>query len=152
LNTMIRQKKWQKCEIAEVAKIDQPVNDLSFAPALGRSFHILAIASTFLQIIQLKPLPFVDSQQATDPLNAVTQFQATTLTRQDDPSGQIWRLSWNVTGTILSTGSADGTISLYKQTLTNSWTRMECLRPTDQNGDSNASNIVIGQDPLHRYY
>lgn len=39
--------------------VAEPVHDVCFAPNLGRSYHLLAIASKDLSIISLKPLRFV---------------------------------------------------------------------------------------------
>lgn len=34
----------------------------------------------------------------------------------DMHGGQVWRVSWNVTGTILATSGADATVRLWKST------------------------------------
>jgi nucleoporin SEH1 len=48
------QRKWIR--IDSVVSSTDPVYDLSFAPNLGRSYHLLAVASKYVQILQLKPI------------------------------------------------------------------------------------------------
>ena len=38
--------------------VTDPVHDVAFAPNLGRSFHLLAIASKELKVISLTPLGY----------------------------------------------------------------------------------------------
>jgi len=39
--------------------VTDPVHDIAFAPNLGRSYHLLAIASKDLKIVNLSPLGYV---------------------------------------------------------------------------------------------
>jgi hypothetical protein len=39
---------------------NDPVHDIAFAPNLGRSYHLLAIATNHVRIVSLKPLPLVN--------------------------------------------------------------------------------------------
>ncbi|CAL1541957.1 unnamed protein product, partial [Lymnaea stagnalis] len=47
-------RKWQKVET--IYTVTEPVHDVRFAPNLGRSYHLLAIASNELTIVSLKNL------------------------------------------------------------------------------------------------
>ena len=47
-------RKWSKVET--IMTITEPVRDVAFAPNLGRSYHMLAIASKDVKVITLKPL------------------------------------------------------------------------------------------------
>ena len=47
-------RKWAKIET--INSITDPVHDIVFAPNVGRSYHILAVASKDLHILNLKPL------------------------------------------------------------------------------------------------
>lgn len=46
-------RRWTKLET--ISSITDPVHDISFAPNLGRSFHILAVATKDVRIINLTP-------------------------------------------------------------------------------------------------
>lgn len=48
------ERKWNKIEVLN--NIVEPVHDISFAPNLGRSFHILAIATKDVRIVNLTPV------------------------------------------------------------------------------------------------
>lgn len=39
-----------------VASVKHPVHDMMFAPSMGRSFHLLAIATNNIRILMFKPL------------------------------------------------------------------------------------------------
>lgn len=73
--------------------------DVSWAPNVGRSYHVLAVAaSDGLTIYRL---------HRSDP------------TLQPEGAGQqvpvnVWRCQWNVTGTVLVTSGDAGVVSLYK--------------------------------------
>lgn len=45
--------RWSKAET--ISAITDPVHDIAFAPNLGRSYHILGIASKDVRIVILKP-------------------------------------------------------------------------------------------------
>ena len=49
--------KWNKVE--QIVTVVHPVHDIQFAPNIGQSYHLLAIASKDLSIISLKPLMYV---------------------------------------------------------------------------------------------
>lgn len=46
-------RRWNK--IDSLQDVTDPVNDLSFAPNLGRSYHLLGIASKDLKVVSLEP-------------------------------------------------------------------------------------------------
>lgn len=47
-------RRWNKIET--IVTITDPVHDIAFAPNLGRSFHILGIATKDVRIINLTPI------------------------------------------------------------------------------------------------
>jgi len=47
-------RKYAKAEA--LMTVTDPVHDIAFAPNLGRSFHILAVATKDVRIFTLKPL------------------------------------------------------------------------------------------------
>lgn len=48
-------RRWMKTET--INSITDPVHDISFSPNLGRSFHLLAVATKDVRIISLTPIP-----------------------------------------------------------------------------------------------
>jgi hypothetical protein len=46
-------RRWIKIE--SLQDVTEPVNDLAFAPNLGRSYHMLGIASKDMKIVALEP-------------------------------------------------------------------------------------------------
>jgi hypothetical protein len=47
-------RRWSKTET--LASITEAVHDIAFAPNVGRSYHLLAVASSNVRIVTLKPL------------------------------------------------------------------------------------------------
>lgn len=47
-------RRWSKVET--INSITDPVHDISFSPNLGRSFHLLAVATKDVRIISLTPV------------------------------------------------------------------------------------------------
>jgi len=47
-------RKWFKVEV--INTVSEPVRDVAFSPNLGRSYHMLAVASKDVHIFSLKPL------------------------------------------------------------------------------------------------
>uniref|UniRef100_A0A915KPV2 superoxide dismutase n=1 Tax=Romanomermis culicivorax TaxID=13658 RepID=A0A915KPV2_ROMCU len=100
--------KWIKVEPQSF--FTDPVYDLEFANNIGRSYHLLAVASKNVHIFQLKSSSST-TRDATDP---TTKFEVRQVALFDDHESQVWRVSWNITGTILASSGADGTVRLYK--------------------------------------
>lgn len=51
---------------------------------------------------------------------------------------EVWRVSWNVTGTILSTAGSDGNIKFWKSAFTDKFQLMAVLSAEQRNNDINA--------------
>ena len=50
-------RKWNKVET--IAMVTDAVHDVAFAPNLGRSYHLLGIATKTLKVISIDPLRYV---------------------------------------------------------------------------------------------
>lgn len=101
-------RRWVKSD--SVANATDPVHDLSFAPYIGRSYHLLGIASKNVEIVTIKPLQ-----------NANTATEIKTVAKFDDHRSQVWRVSWNITGTILASSGDDGTVRMWKSNYLDNW-------------------------------
>ena len=83
----------------------QPIHDLAWAPAMGRSFHLVASASR------------------------ERCFHIHTLLRQGEGASpsEVWRVAWNCTGTVLATSAEDGTLSLWRRDFSEQWVNVQNL-------------------------
>ncbi|KAL3858692.1 hypothetical protein ACJMK2_008983 [Sinanodonta woodiana] len=110
-------RKWNKVET--IARIADPVYDLAFAPNLGgRNSHLLAIASKNLKIISIEPLrrdPTLSGQ------SGFTKFDMKEVAEFNEHEQQVWRVSWNVTGTVLASSGDDSSVRLWKANYLGSW-------------------------------
>lgn len=110
---MIKDKYWEG--------ITELVHDIAFAPNVGRSYDLVGVATTKnVKIVQIKkiqgasgevspplPIPAVDG-------SAVSHYNISVLASFEDHASQVWRVSWNITGTILASSGDDGAVRLWK--------------------------------------
>ncbi|KAL5237581.1 hypothetical protein ACI65C_004991 [Semiaphis heraclei] len=91
-----------------VTSVTHPVHDMIFAPNLGRSFYLLAIATNNVRILKIKPM-----------VNAARGFPFTieTAAQFNNHLSTVWRIAWNITGTILASSGDDGHVRLWKSTV-----------------------------------
>ncbi|XP_039277175.1 nucleoporin SEH1 [Nilaparvata lugens] len=113
-------RRWAKTD--SVPGVTDAVHDISFAPNLGRSFHMLAIATKDVRILTIKPRQDVVLQ------NGQPRFDIQTVAQFEDHYCTVWRVSWNVTGTILASSGDDGCVRLWKCKYMNSWKCVSVLK------------------------
>ncbi|XP_067633872.1 nucleoporin seh1-like isoform X2 [Eurosta solidaginis] len=102
----------RKCaKVEPINEINQPVTDLSFAPACGRRFHILAVASKDLYIVNIRAS--TDSSA-----NKKLDIQTTKFSDHNCP---VWRVCWNMLGTMLVSTGDDGCVRLWRMNYTLNW-------------------------------
>lgn len=118
-------RRWIKADTVQSAT--DPVHDLSFAPYIGRSYHLLGIASKNVQIVTIKPLQTSAASSAASAAAGATmmsqppRFDIKTVAQFDDHLSQVWRVSWNITGTILASSGDDGTVRMWKSNYLDNW-------------------------------
>jgi len=121
-------RRWQLVEM--LASLTDPVHDIAFAPNIGRSYHVLAVAGRDLRIITLKPLH--GDRENKEPTGAPTKFEIKQAGQFDCHGSAVWRVCWNITGTILASSGDDGQVKLWKANYTDSWKCVATLGGTDQ--------------------
>lgn len=141
------------------------VHDIVFAPTLGRSFHLLAVATKNVKIIKLKPIVDVGNNVASNsvssassstvtssnnsssgvttpgapPLTPAGRYDVTVVGSFDDHYYTVWRVSWNVLGTVLASSGDDGCVRLWKCYRDN-W---ECVNVLKGDGIMSSADLPI---------
>jgi WD40 repeat protein len=133
-------------KIDVIASVTEPVHDIAFAPNVGRSYHLLGLASRDVRIISIKP---INNQQdaMSSSTSQLTQPNTTTVSTtprydirqvaQFECHGpQVWRVSWNITGTILASSGDDGSVRLWKPNYLDSWKSIAVIKGDGQTNSS----------------
>jgi len=127
-------RRWQRVET--FSNITEPVHDIAFAPNIGRSYHVLAVGSKDLRIITLKPLPDQKDEPARFEIRQAGQF--------DDHGSTVWRVCWNITGTILATSGDDGQVKLWKANYQDHWKCIQTLK-CDGQASEQTKDVDLGK-------
>ncbi|KAK6183820.1 hypothetical protein SNE40_006415 [Patella caerulea] len=142
-------RKWKRVEIIPVST--EPVHDLAFAPNVGRSYHTLAVASKDLSIFSIKPLGKESLGSG-----GISKFEMHRVAEFSDHESQVWRLSWNVLGTVLSSSGDDGRVRLWKANYAGKW---KCIQVINGNGqkmsttkDSKIVTVTSSNNQIQRIY
>ncbi|XP_071444251.1 nucleoporin SEH1 isoform X1 [Hetaerina americana] len=118
-------RRWSRTEA--LGSVQDAVHDVAFAPNPGRSRHLLAIATKDVRIVSLKPLQDnlatgLPNTGGTLSLGVVpSRFEVQVIAQFDDHSSTVWRVCWNVTGTILASSGDDGCVRLWKANYMDNW-------------------------------
>lgn len=97
------------------------IRSVSWAPSMGRSYHLIATACKdgFVRIFKL--------DEHRDNNDDIT-LKITLLNSFNDHDGEVWNVNWNLTGTILSSCGDDGLIRLYKANYANKFQCMSVIK------------------------
>ncbi|XP_045461022.1 nucleoporin SEH1 [Harmonia axyridis] len=129
-------RRWIKLETIQA--VTDAVHDIAFSPNLGRSFHVLAVATKDIRIYNLIP----DISDA----SGVTKLDVQTVAQFDSHGCTVWRVCWNITGTVLASSGDDGTVRMFKMNYANSWKPVAVLKgdgsqvPAESNKNVQSSN------------
>jgi len=145
-------RRWSKTET--LTGVTEAVHDIAFAPNLGRSYHLLAIATNNVRIVTLKPV--MDSTVQ----SALTRFDIHTVAQFEEHNSTVWRVCWNITGTILASSGDDGFVRLWKANYMNNWKCVAALKGdgTQAQSEPSAPTAPAGsvensnQSSTTRYY
>lgn len=88
-------------KVCELTQHTGLIRDVAWAPSMGRSYQLVATACKdgYLRVFRLWP-------QKGWQVDLEHEYNA--------HAGEVWRVSWNVTGTILSSAGDDGKIKFWK--------------------------------------
>lgn len=141
--------------IQDVAELEDPVHDVQFAPHMGQSHHTLAVGSKEVIILRVRPVARIGgpnrppvtpnktkSLKAEDgTLNASVNsfgssaaavrksYEISLLARFDHHMGRVWRVSWNVTGSVLASSGDDGHVRLWQANHLGIWQPISVIAP-----------------------
>lgn len=106
-------RRWQV--VAELAGHSDAIHDVSWAPNMGRSYHLIATASKdrTVRVWKLK-MPDAGGPR----LEGATVEQVAVKHHHDS---EVWRVEWNVAGTMLASSGDDGTVRMWKSDHQGSW-------------------------------
>eukprot|EP01059_Diplonema_ambulator_P012995 TRINITY_DN23508_c0_g1_i1.p1 TRINITY_DN23508_c0_g1~~TRINITY_DN23508_c0_g1_i1.p1 ORF type:complete len:372 (+),score=84.21 TRINITY_DN23508_c0_g1_i1:60-1118(+) len=116
------------------------VTDVAWAPSIGRGYQLIASSSKDGSLFIHKLYPIGEYAKGHVEFNVVPVFEGLGVHNHNN----IWRISWNLTGTTLASSGDDGYIMTWQQSLTDTnektkeltWRRVQCLQP------KNASDMI----------
>ncbi|XP_045193806.1 nucleoporin SEH1-like isoform X4 [Mercenaria mercenaria] len=149
-------RKWNKVET--IAMVTDAVHDVAFAPNLGRSYHLLGIATKTLKIITIEPL----RRDATlSGQTGLTKFELRQVGDFNDHDSQVWRICWNVIGTVLVSSGDDSCVRMWKGNYLGNWkcisvmkgdgTRADAVNRSQQMMNSQEFGKMAGQMPARTH-
>ena len=154
-----KNRRWLKMDA--ISFMSDPVHDIAFAPNIGRSYSVLAVASKELKIVTLKPIRNSQNSQSssdkydvsifgnrteswsfitwadyndTSWMNSWTPFQIRLAGYFNEHSSTVWRVCWNATGTLVASSGDDGQVRLWKSNHIDNWKCIASLRGDGMGG------------------
>ncbi|ORY96672.1 WD40-repeat-containing domain protein [Syncephalastrum racemosum] len=125
---------------------EQEVHDVSWAPSMARSYQLIATACKdhYVRIYKITELPPSNtpstSQQRNEPRTPTSKqpqslaarygqrpLQVELIAAFNDHHAEVWRVEWNVTGTILSSSGDDGRLRLWRAGYDGQWRQMAAV-------------------------
>ncbi|KAI9478154.1 MAG: WD40-repeat-containing domain protein [Benjaminiella poitrasii] len=113
----------------------QEVHDVSWAPSMARSYQLIATASKdgLVRIYRL-----TEQQQQSkvrvmnSPAGTPTQvnykaYHIELIASFDEHKAEVWKVEWNITGTILSSSGDDGKLRLWTAGYDGKWRQMASI-------------------------
>ncbi|CAL9732956.1 nucleoporin Seh1p [Monosporozyma unispora] len=132
------------------------IRSISWAPSIGRWYQLIATGSKDgnVRIFKLTDKSISDNVITddndtdedmeknvsifnNDPLKlnskkSQSRLNVELLSEHDDHNGEVWSVSWNLTGTILSSAGDDGKVRLWKSTYSNEFRCMSVITAQQQ--------------------
>ncbi|KAA0197347.1 Nucleoporin seh1, partial [Fasciolopsis buskii] len=126
--------------IEDIRALDDAVYDVQFAPHMGQSFHTLAVASKEVYILRIRPCSNSGAGFSTKgDSNTVrtnttsgtgrSPYEISMMAHFDHHKGRVWRVSWNVTGSLLASSGDDGCVRLWQANYLGVWLPISVIAP-----------------------
>ncbi|GMM54494.1 hypothetical protein DAKH74_011100 [Maudiozyma humilis] len=115
------------------------VRSMSWAPSIGRWYQLIATGCKDGKVRIYKvteKLSDAQSSSSSDDLQndedehageSQPTLEVELLSEHDDHKSEVWSVSWNLTGTILSSAGEDGKVRLWKSTYSNEFKCMSVI-------------------------
>lgn len=105
------------------------IRSVSWAPSMGRSYHLIATGCKdgYIRIFKVHE-------------KDNGEFRIETVAKLNDHRQEVWRVSWNSTGTVLSSAGDDGKVRLWKCNYLNEW---QCM--SEINSSNRLDNRVVDE-------
>ena len=91
----------------------------------------MAVASKDLRMITLRP-----ADTGKENSGGPTRFDIKQAGQFEEHAASVWRVCWNITGTILASSGDDGCVKLWKANYLDNWACVSTLRADGQMSDS----------------
>lgn len=106
------------------------IRSVSWAPSMGRSYHLIATGCKdgYIRIFKAH-----ESDSG--------ELKIETVAKLSDHRQEVWRVDWNSTGTILSSAGDDGKVRLWKCSYMNEW---QCM--SEINSSNRLESRVVDAD------
>ncbi|KAF6780136.1 hypothetical protein AHF37_00444 [Paragonimus kellicotti] len=130
--------------VEDIGMLVDAVYDLQFAPHMGQSFHTLAVGSKEVFILRIRPATACQgnnlvskgdvslsgsSSLSSMPVPVRSAYEINLLARFGDHKGRVWRVSWNVTGSVLASSGDDGYVRLWQANHLGVWQPISAIAP-----------------------
>lgn len=67
-----------------------------------------------LQTVVCRTVPLLFNRKELTSSGGLTKFEIHIVAQFDNHNSQVWRVSWNITGTVLASSGDDGCVRLWK--------------------------------------
>lgn len=133
--------------VAEFPSCKGLIRDIAWAPSMGRQFQLIAVASLdkyirVFKVTKAAAAPAVKGYSAdTDALMDVDEgasgaqpLNIELISTLGDHRSEVWRVSWNITGTILASAGNDGNVRFWKASYSNEFQCMAVVSAEQRSG------------------
>ncbi|KAI8801028.1 WD40-repeat-containing domain protein [Cladochytrium replicatum] len=134
------------------------VTDVAWAPYMGRSYQMIATSSKDGHVRLFKLSEDTESNKSKGGIGAAIlnsalgggsqkkkRFKVDMVGEFADHQAEVWRVEWNVTGTILASSGDDGKVRLWKESYALVWQLISII--TSETGPGAMIASVWGGDP-----
>ena len=97
------------------------IHCVAWAPSIGKSYQTIATACKDGKVRIFKLYP----NQSGTTANVPVEFQIDCIAELNDHREEVWRVEWNLTGSMLASGGDDGRTLLWQYNYLGEWTQIQ---------------------------